>query len=61
MCRCLERLYNKELTKELGTLMRRGDESFENFDLSIYPAQADPAAGVVQALITWLIKSRSRD
>ena len=47
VCRCLDRLYNKELTKELGTLMRRGDESFEKFDLSLYPAQADPAAGVV--------------
>ena len=47
VCRCLDRLYNKELTKELGTLMRRGDESFEKFDLSLYPAQPDPAAGVV--------------
>ncbi len=45
MCRCLDRLYNRELTKELGTLMRRGDESFERFDLSLYPAEPDPETG----------------
>ena len=37
VCRCLDRLYNAELTRELGTLMRRGDESFEAFDLRLYP------------------------
>ncbi len=47
VCRCLDRLYNRELTKELGTLMRRGDESFEKFDLSLYPAVPDPATGLV--------------
>ncbi len=47
VCRCLDRLYNRELTKELGTLMRRGDESFEKFDLSLYPGEADPATGLV--------------
>ncbi len=47
VCSCLERLYNAELTKELGTLMRRGDESFERFDLSLYPDRPDPAKGVV--------------
>lgn len=47
VCRCLDRLYNRELTKELGTLMRRGDESFEKFDLSLYPAEPDAAAGMV--------------
>lgn len=36
-CRCLETLYNMELTKELGILLRNGDESFELFDLSLYP------------------------
>lgn len=41
VCRCLDRLYNAELTKELGALMRRGDESFGRFDLNLYPAQAD--------------------
>ncbi len=47
VCHCLDRLYNRELTKELGTLMRRGDESFERFDLSLYPAVPDPATGLV--------------
>jgi len=37
VCTCLDKLYNKELTRELGTLMRRGDESFESFDLGKYP------------------------
>ena len=47
VCRCLDRLYNRELTRELGVLMRRGDESFDRFDLSLYPAELDPATGMV--------------
>ena len=47
VCRCLDRLYNRELTRELGTLMRRGDESFDRFDLSLYPAESDPETGLV--------------
>ena len=47
VCSCLERLYNRELTRELGTLMRRGDESFERFDLSLYPNAPDPVKHVV--------------
>lgn len=47
VCSCLDRLYNRELTKELGTLMRRGDERFECFDLGLYPAEPDPALHVV--------------
>jgi len=47
VCRCLDRLYNKELTKELGILMRRGDESFDKFDLSLYPTETDASAGMV--------------
>lgn len=45
VCRCLDILYNRELTKELGTLMRRGDESFERFDLSLYPTAVEPRTG----------------
>ena len=41
ICDCLDRLYNMELTKELGTLMRRGDECFEKFDLMLYPNDYD--------------------
>ncbi len=44
-CVCLERLYNQELTKELGVLMRNGDESFERFDLGLYSDRTDPALG----------------
>ncbi len=46
VCACLDRLYNAELTRELGTLMRRGDESFEKFDLGLYPDIPDPDATV---------------
>lgn len=45
VCSCLEKLYNKELTKELGTLMQNGDECFEKFDLSLYPVE--PVGNVV--------------
>ena len=44
VCTCLEKLYNKELTKELGTLLQHGDESFERFDLNYYDAA--PVGGV---------------
>ena len=44
VCRCLDRLYNAELTKELGILMRRGDESFAQFDRTLYPDT--PGTGV---------------
>ena len=37
LCACMERRYNRELTKELSVLLRSGDESFERFDLSLYP------------------------
>lgn len=47
VCRCLDRLYNKELTKELGTLIRRGDEAFEHFDLSLYSDETDARYNVV--------------
>lgn len=35
-CSCLMALYNRELTTELGTLLRSGSESFEHFDLTLY-------------------------
>ncbi|MDO5444429.1 MAG: ATP-binding protein [Eubacteriales bacterium] len=37
ICSCVKRLYNKELTAELSTLLRNGDESFESFDITLYP------------------------
>lgn len=35
-CKCLLALYNRELTSELGTLLKSGAECFERFDLSLY-------------------------
>lgn len=46
-CSCLDTFYNRELTKELGTLLQSGDESFARFDLSFYDAVPDPATGVI--------------
>lgn len=46
-CDCLEKLYNRELTRELSGLLRHGDESFERFDLSLYSDQPDPISAVV--------------
>lgn len=46
VCSCLDRLYNRELTRELGTLMRRGDESFERFDLTLYPDAPEGEGGL---------------
>ena len=48
VCSCLEKLYNAELTKELGTLLQHGDERFERFDLSLYPTAVDPRTGLPQ-------------
>ena len=41
MCDCLKRLYNREITSELGVLLKNGDESFERFDLSLYGEYAE--------------------
>ena len=40
-CSCLHELYNRELTRELGVLLRSGDESFERFDLTLYSDRAE--------------------
>ena len=47
ICRCLEKLYNAELTKALGSLLKTGDESFENFDLSLYSDKPLPGSDTV--------------
>lgn len=47
VCECLDRLYNKELTKELATLLRHGDESFEHFDLRLYSDSVDAKYNVI--------------
>lgn len=60
VCECLDRLYNRELTKELGTLMRRGDESFEKFDLSLYPDSFDAQRSIVAREIMAKVLDRCR-
>lgn len=49
-CTCLEILYNQELTKELGVLLRSGNECFERFDLTLY--SDEPIAGGLSARAT---------
>ena len=44
LCDCLIRLYNKELTKELSSLLLSGDESFDHFNLNYYDDTA-PSGG----------------
>ena len=39
VCECLKRFYNEELTRDLGALLKNGDESFDKFDLSLYDAE----------------------
>ena len=46
VCDCLKRLYNAELTRDVGVLLRSGDESFEKFDLSLYDDKPLPGASV---------------
>lgn len=36
VCECLKKLYNAEMTADLGVLMKNGDECFERFDLTYY-------------------------
>ena len=36
MCSCLKAMYNAEVPRELGTLLKNSDECFEKFDLSLY-------------------------
>ena len=40
VCDCLKKLYNAELTRDVGVLLKNGDESFEKFDLSLYEGTA---------------------
>ena len=45
ICSCVEKLYNKALTYELGSLIKHGDESFERFDLNLYSNVPDAKYG----------------
>lgn len=46
LCSCMERRYNRELTKELSSLLRNGDESFDRFDLNLYSDAPEPGSGI---------------
>ena len=46
VCECLKKYYNRELTRDLGVLMT-GDESFEKFNLSLYPTVVDPVSNLI--------------
>lgn len=61
VCSCLLRLYNRELTGELSALLRRGDESFEKFDLSLYGLEPDAATGLVPRECMELVFNNCRD
>ena len=47
VCDCLKRLYNAELTRDVGVLLKNGDESFEKFDLSLYDDKPIPGSTIV--------------
>ncbi len=47
VCTCLRRLYNAELTRDVGVLLKNGDESFDKFDLSLYDDRPLPGSGIV--------------
>ena len=42
VCECLKKLYNRELTAELSSLLKNGNESFENFNIGLYPDEYVP-------------------
>lgn len=46
LCTCMEKRYNRELTKELSLLLHDGEESFDRFDLSLYPDTKEETSGV---------------
>lgn len=46
ICSCLMELYKKELKSSLSSLLKLGDETFDNFDLSWYDDTYDPELGM---------------
>lgn len=47
VCQCLEKLYNRELSGELSSLLHTGDECFDRFDLSLYSDEYSDYFGCV--------------
>ncbi len=46
MCDCLRELYREEQQKDLSSLLKMGEETFDNFDLDWYSDKPDPADGI---------------
>ena len=59
-CTCLQRIYNRLLTEELSPLMRSGNECFENFDLTFYPAEYDFSLSASPREVMRLVCERCR-
>ncbi len=47
-CTCLKEIIAQEINKELSGLLRYGDESFESFNLSLYPNERDTAGNTAR-------------
>ena len=41
LCQCMKGLYNRAMSLELGSLLKHGDECFDNFELNLYSAVPD--------------------
>ena len=46
LCDCLKKLYIQEQKKELSSLLKLGEQTFDAFDLDWYDDTPDPATGV---------------
>ena len=46
VCDCLKALYREEQKKDLSSLLKMGEETFDNFDLDWYSDKPDPTDGV---------------
>lgn len=46
MCACLKLLYNDALKESLSSLLKLGNETFDNFNLNWYDASCDPELGM---------------
>ena len=60
ICDCLQKLYNNEVTRNLSSLALNGDESFDNFDPSLYSNMYEPSIGMSEAEYMSLIYKRCR-
>ncbi len=45
MCACLKALYREEQVRDLSSLLKLGEETFETFSLDYYDAAPDPETG----------------